>query len=242
MKFHRKKHWILLFILSCCFSSAFAADNNSLETKDSAWRFTIDPTNLEVIAENKIDKSSVQLTNAVKNLGPVTKLKIENNKIQWYYPEKSIAVNVTMHSEQADGLLFNFTTFKQQTLEWPIAGLSPQAKALILPTREGLYVPIKDAFWLNEFRKFAEISLTLPFWAIQYDQRCVSYMMPSNRNTHYAVKQNQGQLYVATTHDFFTNDSFPTYTVFIYFSNDLLTDPAHNYRQWLQDTSSFFKS
>ena len=64
---------------------------------DSDWKFAVNPNNLEITAENIRNKSSLKITDEIKNLGDVTQLKIESNQAQWYYPERDIHFLVTLN-------------------------------------------------------------------------------------------------------------------------------------------------
>lgn len=201
---------------------------------DSDWKFAVNPNNLEITAENVRDKSSLKITDEIKNLGHVTQLKIESNQAQWYYPEREMHVLVTL---DARGLRFYFTTHKEQIFSWPSAGLSPQAKALVLPAEKELYIPIKDPAWLSQFKQSPNITLPSPFWAVQFNKQFITYLMPSSKRMSYLVQQDHGQLYIVSSHEFLNADYAPTYTVLIHFTEKSTVSPAFDYRQWLIEQS-----
>jgi hypothetical protein len=222
---------LILFISS---HSAIAA--NEVELSDANWKYEINPSNLEIIVTNKHDNVPMRISNGMKPVDEVTQLQVSPKRITWYYPEKDIQIVVSL---DAKGLVFNFMTHKEQVFEWPVAGLSSQANALVIPAGEGLYVPTKDPFWINEFKKYSSLSLLLPFLAVQYNHQYVSYLTPNNERMDYAIRQTQGQLYLTISHAFLKRDHFPIYTVYIHLTGHSPIHPALDYRQWLIDHHQF---
>jgi hypothetical protein len=224
---------ILFFTLS---NSTFAEHLVKLST--DSWNFTINPINLEITTSNKISNEVIKLTNGIQHFDAVADVQANQKQAQWYYPDQDLKVIVTTDQ---NGLVFRFITKKEQFLEWPVAGLSPKASALVIPDGEGLYIPSKDLFWLKEFKKYPEYSdnpsdmpsLLFPFWAVQYNQQYVSYITPENNRMRYAVKQENGQLYIGIRHEFLRRDNFSEYVVLIHLTGNSPISPALDYREWL---------
>lgn len=221
----------LLFIFS---NTVFAA--NPIELANADWKFLVNPNNLEISAVNKHDNSTITLSDPIKIFSPVTQLQMDSQQAKWYYQRLDMQVTIVTDNE---GLIVSFTTNKEQSIEWPVAGISSQSQALIIPAGEGMYVPNKDRFWIKEFKKYPEVMLSLPFLGVQYNKQYVSYLTPENERMVYKIKKHQDQLYIASAHTFLDRDHFQTYKVYIHLVGNSPIDPALDYRQWLIEHHKF---
>ncbi|MGC1855121.1 MAG: glycoside hydrolase [Candidatus Aquirickettsiella sp.] len=231
-----KKFWPI-FLISLLTSSLVSAKENFI-LKAKTGEFTIDPSTLAISVAPSDDAAGISLTQEMHPFDEVKDLKIENKTAQWYYPHLKMQVNVSVDEQ---GLKFSFKTNKEQAFQWPIAGLTTQAKALILPDGEGLYIPNHDSFWRKEFAKYPNLSLSIPFWAIEYpDGNYVSYVWNDHDvDTDAQVHEKQAQLYVVNEHHFLKRSRFPEYTLLIHLTGDTPINPALDYRNLLINENKF---
>ena len=174
--------WGKLFCLSfLLFGNAVFANN--IQLTNDHWLFDINPLNLEVIATNKQNKSSIKIADGIKGT-EVTQLQSNHYHASWYFPTSDLHIQVETDKK---GLVFHFSTQKEQTLHWPVAGAVSEARALVIPAGEGLYIPNKSSFWLNEFKKHSKVALILPFLGVQYPEQYVSYLTPHNERMEYKI-------------------------------------------------------
>jgi Glycosyl hydrolases related to GH101 family, GH129 len=230
------KFWPILLALLLIASLASAKENFTLKTKTG--EFTIDPATLAISVAPSDDSAAISLTQAGHPFDEVKDLKVDNKTAQWFYPHLKMQVKVVVDEQ---GLNFSFKTNKEQVFQWPIAGLTSQAKALVLPDGEGLYIPNHDVFWRKEFNKYSSLSLSIPFWAIEYsDENYVSYIWGDHDvDTDAKVHEKQAQLYVMNEHHFLKRSHFPEYTLLIHLTGDSPISPALDYRNLLINENKF---
>lgn len=209
----------------------------SLKTKTGI--FTIEPGTLAVGIAPSEDAATVSLTQESQSFDEIKDLQVTHKSAQWVYPHLKMQVMVETDEQ---GLKFSFKTNKEQIFRWPIAGITPQAKALILPDGEGLYIPNHEFFWRKEFKKYPNLSLSVPFWAIEYPEEIfVSYIWDDHDvDTDAKVLEKQSQLYLTNEHRFLKRSHFPEYTLLIHFSGDSPISPALDYRNLLSNENKFF--
>lgn len=231
-----KRCWPIFLVLLLTISLVSAKENFSLRAKTG--EFTIDPATLAISVASSDAAAAVSLTQASLPFDEVKDLKIDNKTAQWTYPHLKMQVNVIVDEQ---GLKFSFKTNKEQTFQWPKAGLTPQAKALVLPDGEGLYIPNHDSFWRKEFNKYPSLTLSIPFWAIEYlDENYVSYIWNDHDvDTDAQVREKQAQLYVINEHHFLKRSHFPEYTLLIHLTVDSPISPALDYRNLLINENKF---
>ncbi|WP_342220297.1 glycoside hydrolase [Rickettsiella endosymbiont of Miltochrista miniata] len=231
-----KKFWPVFLGLLLTTSLVFAKENFTLKARTG--EFTIDPATLAISVAPSDDAAAISLTQASLAFDEVKDLKIDNKTAQWTYPHLKMQVKVVVDEQ---GLKFSFKTNKEQTFQWPLAGLTPQAKALVLPDGEGLYIPNHDTFWRKEFNKYPNLSLSIPFWAIEYsDENYVSYIWNDHDvDTDAQVREKQTQLYVMNEHHFLKRSHFPEYTLLVHLTGDTPISPALDYRNLLINENKF---
>lgn len=231
------KFWPIFLGLLLVNPLASAKENFTLKCKTG--EYTIDPVTLAISVAPTDDSAAISLTQEDHPFDEVKDLKVDNKTAQWFYPHLNIQVKVFTDEQ---GLKFSFKTNKEQVFQWPIAGLTPQAKALVLPDGEGLYIPNYDLFWLKEFKKYPNLSLSIPFWAIEYpDEIYVSYIWGEHDvDTDAQVREKQAQLYLVNEHHFLKRSHFPEYTLLIHFTGDTPISPALDYRNLLINENKFF--
>jgi hypothetical protein len=230
-----KKTWGFLFIF--LFASSSTPAQETIELISKIGKFTIDPATLVISMAPINNTEEIALTQHSHPFDEVKLLKNTTNKASWDYPKLKLHVRITSDDQ---GLCFLFTTNKEQNFQWPIAGLSKKASALIIPDGEGLYVPNHDPFWRKEFKKYSVLSLNMPFWAIQYDEAIVSTIMADHdEDTDVQVKQKHNQLYLINNHHFLQRDHFPNYKILIHYTGSSVISPALDYRRLLIEKNKF---
>jgi len=233
------KFWTIFITFLLLATALMASTKESFTLKAKAGEFTIDPSTLAISIVPNDDSAAIPLTQQDHLFDEVKDLKVDNKTAQWFYPHLKIQVKV-LTDEQ--GLKFSFKTNKAQTFQWPMAGATSQAKALILPDGEGLYIPNHDPFWRKEFKKYPSLSLSIPFWAIEFpDDTFVSYIWDDHDVDTYAqVREKQGQLYLLNEHHFSKRSHSSEYTLLIHFTGDSPISPALDYRNLLSNENKFF--
>lgn len=230
LKTHLTCIFFLLLLTPCCWAKEV------IELSSKAGKFSIDPATLAVSLTPTDSSEKIELTHG-NPFDEVKNLKISTNDAYWDYPTLKIHVKITIDDQ---GLRFLFTTDKTQDFQWPTAGLSQQATALIIPNGEGLYIPNHDWFWLKEFKKYPDLTLSMPFWAIEYEKYIINTIMADHdTDTDSQVKQKNGQLYLTNTHHFKKRDHFPTYEIFIHSLKNSPISPALDYRHLLIEKNKF---
>jgi Glycosyl hydrolases related to GH101 family, GH129 len=231
-----KNFWLIF--LTLLWVSSLASAKESFTLKAKTGEFTIDPATLAISVAPSDDSAAISLSQEAPIFDEVKNLKIDNKSAQWYYPHLKMQVKVATDEQ---GLKFSFKTNKEQFFQWPIAGLTPQAKALVLPDGEGLYIPNHDPFWQKEFKKNPNLSLSIPFWAIEYpDEIYVSYIWDDHDvDTDAQVHEKQAQLYLLNKHHFLKRSHFSEYTLLIHFTGDTPISPALDYRNLLINENKF---
>ena len=119
------------------------------ELKNDRWRITIDEKTLE--------------TRATTADGLLVTLSAPSG--DWSHGDVNVAY--TLNDEE---LRFTFTASKEGSCTWPIVDVAAPAKALILPTFEGVYVPADDAEWRAHLGAQSPLNttagLSMPFWGL----------------------------------------------------------------------------
>ena len=229
------KSLVLIFFTGILTPLCSATTTISLEGK--AGKLVIDPVTLAVAIQPNNTSERLVVADAMKPIGSVTHLTVNKTLATWDYSNLALQVSVSLESQ---GAKFTFVSAKEQTLQWPIAGLSKQAIALIVPDGEGLYLPSHDSFWLKKLSKQSAVSLIMPFWAIQFPHFSVTTILADQdtANTVF-IKQKAGQLYLVNRHYFSSREGFPVYQVHLHLTGSSPIDPALDYRNFLIEHNKF---
>ncbi|WP_342227788.1 glycoside hydrolase [Rickettsiella endosymbiont of Rhagonycha lignosa] len=224
--------------LALLLTSGLVSAKESFTLKAKTGEFTVNPENLAISVAPSDDSAAINLTQEGPWFDEVKDLKVNNKTAQWFYPHLKMQVKVIVDDQ---GLKFSFNTNKEQTFQWPVAGLTPEAKALVLPDGEGLYIPNHDAFWRKEFNKYPSLSLSVPFWAIEYaDENFVNYIWSDHDvDTDVKVREKSSQLYLVNGHHFLKRSRFPEFTLLIHLAGNSPISPALDYRNLLINENKF---
>jgi hypothetical protein len=239
-----RKIWFIFCAL--VFVTPLTWADDTIKLKGKAGEFSINPATLAITISPRDDSATINLTRAAHSFDEVKELKVDHKTGQWYYPHLKMQVKVSIDEQ---GLRFLFKTDKEQDFQWPVAGLTPAATALVIPDGEGLYIPSHNIFWRKEFKKYSKLpeskysnlSLSMPFWAIEYpDDHYISYIWTDQGEyTDAMVQEKNRQLYLQNTHHFLKRSHFPRYTVLIHLVGDSPISPAVDYRNLLIDENKF---
>ena len=211
--------------LGLLLTAGLVSAKESFTLKTKTGEFSINPANLAISVAPSDDSAAINLTQEGTWFDEVKDLKVNNKTAQWFYPHLKMQVKVIVDDQ---GLKFSFNTNKEQTFQWPVAGLTPEAKALVLPDGEGLCIPNHDAFWHKEFNKYPNLSLSIPFWAIEYaDENFVNYIWGDHDvDTDAKVREKSTELYLVNEHHFLKRITFSR----IYFINSSGREFTHKSR------------
>ncbi|WP_161597772.1 glycoside hydrolase [Fluviispira multicolorata] len=198
------------------FTNAYGQENN-LQFRLKNWKAIINPESLKVLSSSPNGLNI--LTNPIQsNLGSIDKLKFNNSSASWVFPEKQLTVSIKVDN---DNLVFNFTSNKNQILEWPSTKEVTNAQDLIIPDGEGLLIPLESKFWQNAFEKYYSTeyemasAMTMPFYAIRTKNSIITYLSDSSLNNLLYVKNSQNKIFVTQTHEFRKIDNYPPYQISI---------------------------
>lgn len=230
-----KRSWLLIFALFfCCWQTSAHA---FVELKSKAGLFTLNPATLAIFLNLNNGSEKIDITEGNHFFDKVTDLKSNLHEAQWSYPNLKMQIKVTATKA---GLDFLFNTSKEQIFQWPNIGTSQLANALIIPEGEGLYVPNHNLFWIKLFKKYPNLSLSMPFWAIQYNLFTINTIMADHdEDTVTQVKQQNTQLYLSNTHEFSNKNHFSTYQLAIHLTDNSPISPALDYRSRLIEQNKF---
>lgn len=210
-----------------------------VELQTDVGKFRIEPATLAVAILPNDESTEINLTQGNYRFDEVKRLAVSGKVAQWFYPHLKMLVKVIADDH---GVKFLFKTNKKQDFQWPIAGLTKQAKALIIPDGEGLYIASHSLFWRKAFKQYGyNLSLSMPFWAIEYpDDYYVNYIWADqDPYTDAMVQEKNQQLYLTNTHHFSLRSHFPLYTVLIHLAGDSPISPAIDYRNLLIEENKF---
>lgn len=224
--------FLAALFLNGCRVAASTQTSSPVTLRNAQWSIRVDPANLEIKAQLPGAKDDVVLAAPIA-AASIADLKIGGDQLSWRIPNKRMHVEVRL-TEAA--LSARFTTDQEQTLHWPQTGTDAQAKALLWPESEGLYVPVNDPFWLarppEECRDaFASV---LPFWGVELPSITLAYLLPDELRCQLCLNKVDRRLALEAKHEFLQRDGFPPYEVNIVLAPHTPLGPALAYREFLR--------
>ena len=202
----------------------------------TAWVLRIDPARLDISARIGGDEQNeVVLARSPTDAEPeeVTNLAVVDGAVRWEHPSRSLTFSVTFEDDALDVRVRSAT---EQRLEWPVSDAGPRVRALIVPESEGLYVPVDDGFWREQFRGQCRSMWggQLPFWGVETDAGILAFWVRRDLRSHLCWTEGPGsRLSLVLVHDFLERDGLPALELHIGLAPDSPIGPALAYRQWL---------
>ncbi|MGB7160983.1 MAG: hypothetical protein WBD40_23180, partial [Tepidisphaeraceae bacterium] len=189
-------HTLFVLSLTVCLCAGIA---RAAELKNDRWRVEIDPATLATRATTA-GGLNVALS-APREAGKVESVKGDDASASWRLDGFDVACEL-----KGDELRVEFTSANEGAFTWPIVDVASPAKALILPTFEGVYVPADDAEWraflVGESPMNTTAGLSMPFWGLDVGDHTITYILPNAFNNELAITDAGGSLRMALTHEF----------------------------------------
>ncbi len=225
----------VIFLMTTMFATCYVAGSAQtpafVTLRNPQWSLRIQPTTLGVWGRLPGAKDEVLLAAPTSNL-EIAELKASEHQVSWRIPPKRMQVDIRLSAAE---LSVRFTTDQEQTLAWPQTGTDAQAKALIWPESEGLYLPADDPFWLARPAEDCREAFgsVMPFWGVELPSATIAYLLPDELRCHLCLEKAQGRLALKATHEFLKRDGFPAYEVKIARAPNSPLGPALVYRDFL---------
>jgi Glycosyl hydrolases related to GH101 family, GH129 len=204
------------------------------------WKALLRPGSLAIDAVIAGRKGEIRIANGDGQAFPFRNLSVSKDAVQWTFPGLGMKVEFT---KLKNHLHARFTSTREMKFKWPASGRDPAMSALILPDGEGLYLPLKDAFWNKRMAdgrcRDTHGALSMPFWSYQWDGGTVTYLTASDLHTEVCISTEQGRLFTYAVHDFTKRDGFGPYEIEIWPGGDSPISPGIEYRQWLIDHGEY---
>ncbi|HEX8843231.1 MAG TPA: glycoside hydrolase [Pyrinomonadaceae bacterium] len=227
---------ILLIFLVTCSALTASAEEKSYTLKNKQWSVRIVPTLLGVWGKPVGINQELLLASPASAPEKIADLKAGKDRLSWRIPEKELIVEMRLTGPE---LYVRFTTSKEQAIEWPSTATDARAKAIIFPQNEGLYLPVRDSFWLEQIGDKACYNahrVSMPFWGVEFDQAMVSYILPNDLRAKLCLRGVEGRIILTVPHNFYERDKLPAYELKIVLAQNSPIGPALAYRDWLMKT------
>lgn len=229
---------LLLLAISCARTDETIqiAPDGMVVITSTAWTLRIDPARLHISAQiggNKENTIVVARSPEDIESEVVTNLTIADGVVSWEQPSRSLSFVVTC---EEDVLRMKIRSAIEQRLEWPVTGVGPEVRALIVPESEGLYIPLNDEFWREQYLGQCRSMWggLLPFWGIETDEAMLAYWLSEDLRSHLCwIDGSDARLALAMVHDFLKRDGLPDLELRIALAPDSPIGPALVYRDWL---------
>jgi hypothetical protein len=202
-----------------------------VELRLDGWTAIVEPGTITVRAREN-GRSGTMLA-AAGLAGGVESLRRTGESVRWSVPGAGILVEFSVRGKR---LRARFESSREQTLEWPRTGEDPRFTALILPEREGLYVPLSDAAWRARLARrcfSAHGQLSMPFWSYRTDGGAFTYQILSDIRTELCTVEQGGRIGVVGKHRFVDRDGRPPYELEMWPGGASPIAPALEYREGL---------
>jgi len=224
-----------IIIIGAIVSPLFAVASGSIVIRNSRWTIRVDPARLGLWCKTFGADREITLASPSDTDEPIEGLKVSRSGLSWRIPQRELTVEIRLSEAE---LSVRFTTPKEQTLEWPATGDDPQAIAVIYPESEGLYIPVRDPFWLEHIGTECRDTEggVMPFWGFQFERATVAYLLPNDLRNQLCFDTSRGRLSLKTSHRFIGRDGMPAYEVKIVLAKSSPIGPALAYRDWLVRT------
>lgn len=196
------------------------------------WRATIDPATLQTDLTTK-DGRTIAVSSAGESVAPGD---VQSSDAELRFRRGAVLVSFKV---TGDALSVDFATEQPGKITWPMVPLG-QAKALILPTYEGAYVPVNDGDWREFLSKQSPLDttagLTLPFWGLDLDGATLTYILTNPFNNELSFSE---EAVAPLTHEFTPNHKRGTFGVVVRLTDASPIAPAKAFRKHLIDRGEF---
>lgn len=237
MNFSRKIFFLcLLLTTALCYIPAkvFSHPADTLKISKNGLSLSIDPANwsFNVSANGKFFPVSAPL----KNKQAVSDLKVSGDACTWYHPQAKLSVAVRIENEYID---IHFTAKDSQNITWPV--VRSNISALTIPLHQGKYIPAKDPLWLEYLtgKKFSGLQdLSMQFFAINYPDTALLYIITNPYNNELEFSNNQKTLGLSFHHEFPITVQKKEFGFRVLLLSNNPTSIAKKYLSYIKETSS----
>lgn len=217
-----------------------SASQDDVVLENAAWRVTISPRTLRVVATG-MNAEPIELSTGQDGLGRISQLARTGTSAGWRLRDGRIVISARL---DANDLHVQIRSDDEGVFTWPVVKRQAPFKALIWPRAEGAYIPFDEPRWIDYLVSQEEwdtlASLSMPFWGIDCDGFALTYIAtcPYN-NTIRFIRQGKG-LRTEFTHEFTRFQSPKEYGFVISLSeNRSPIEPAQRFRRWLVEHDQF---
>ncbi|HEX8920179.1 MAG TPA: glycoside hydrolase [Pyrinomonadaceae bacterium] len=226
----------LLLMLAAFLSPSVRAQEKSYTLGNKRLQVRVVPTRLGVWGKPAKLKQELLLASPTSAPEKIENLKASGDKLSWRIPEKDLTVEMLLDGTE---LAVRFITSREQTLEWPATARDKSARAIIFPQNEGLYLPVRDAFWLRQIEDkecHDTHHVSLPMWGVEFERATIGYFLPNDLRSQLCLRGDEGKIFLSVPHKFLARDQFPPYEVRIVLTQNSPIGPALAFRDWLIKT------
>ncbi len=250
MKISRKKSFYFLRIMLAIFCSSVQISAQTSQQRSISkgvadvimqnkfWRVRVDPVRFGLWSKISGATEELNLTTPADESEKIEILKKQRNKLSWRVPQRNLEIEVVLVGKE---LSVRFTSRIEQTVKLTTSGVDSQSVAAIFPESEGLYIPLRDEFWLKHISGSCHETYggTMPFWGIQFERATIAYLLPDDLRSKLCFDNSEGKLSLKATHDFLQRDGLAPYELKIVLTENSPIAPALEYRKLLRKTGRF---
>jgi hypothetical protein len=219
-------------------TSATSGDEVSLVGEDfkvSIWTDTLK------ITAYKPGEGEFAISLGQDGLGQVEWIQRTGNSVRWKLPDKDVEILAGLDDSE---LSIQILSGGEGYFTWPVWEQTSDTKALVWPRAEGVYIPLDDVQWreylLDHGRWNTLEGLCMPFWGVDYEEFCVTYIATNPCNNNIMFGEKDGRLGFKLVHEFTRFTGGTKYGVVVRINeNRSPVEPARQYRQWLIDNGQF---
>lgn len=227
-------------LLSGCAKSDFL--NNSADKQPetekvkysrSVQDYQITPENFALLFQSGTDQI---LAFAAGMDREVANFEKDGEETKWQYPDEHISVSV---KPVEDYLSVSITAENEsdQTFTWPVIS----AESYYFPLGEGKRIPADDKTWMDYLKEqeFAVLEhLSMPFWAAEYGDQAVMFIIEHPYRTNLNFETDAG-ISFAVSHEYPAIGETRTNRFRIYLTDNNPVSIARIYKNYVEETQGF---
>ncbi len=217
-----------------------SASQDDVVLHNAAWRVTISPRTLQVVAAG-MSVEPIELSTGQDGLGQISQLTRTGDSADWRLRDGQIFISTRL---DANDLHVRIQSDGEDVFTWPVVRRQTAFKALIWPRAEGAYIPFDETRWIDYLVSQEEwdtlASLSMPFWGIDCSRFALTYIVtcPYNNAIRF-IREGKG-LRAEFTHEFTRFQKPKEYGFVISLSeNRSPVEPARRFRRWLVEHDQF---
>ncbi|XYI03554.1 glycoside hydrolase [Sorangium sp. So ce1128] len=197
----------------------------------------ISPDSLEVLGRAAGSGEEIEISAPSLHSRGAEVLSVTPEAASFRIPDLDLMVEAELRGTQ---LAVRIRTSTEQTIEWPKTATGGDVRALVVPVGEGLYLPVRDPFWLGMFKErecfHAHGGISMPFWATEGASATATYILASDIRSALCLGVADERMVATATHRFLRRDQFAPYDVVVDLAPGAASPiaAARRYRSWLE--------